>query len=62
VASTMHVGSYDGLPATYDRLHEWIHEQGLAEAAGPWESYLDDPGDMSDMSAVRTLVVWPVAG
>ena len=62
VASTVHVGSYDGLPATYDRLHSWIHEQGFSEASGPWESYLDDPGDMSDMSSVRTRVVWPIAG
>lgn len=62
VAATMHLGSYQGLPATYEKLHAWIHDQGLAEGEGPWESYLDDPGDMSgDISHLRTEVVWPLA-
>ena len=61
VATTMHRGPYDRLTETYERLHQWIHDQGHTEGAGPWESYLDDPGDMSDMSGVRTQVVWPIA-
>jgi AraC family transcriptional regulator len=60
-AITVHRGSYDGLSATYEKLHEWIHEAGESEGAGPWEDYVDDPGDMSDMSNVRTEVVWPLA-
>jgi len=62
VAATMHIGSYRGLSSTYERLHAWIHDHGLTEGDGPWESYLDDPGDMSgDVSRLRTEVVWPLA-
>lgn len=59
-AVTVHRGGYDGLPATYERLHEWIHEQGEAEGGGPWESYLDDP-QLVDPAEVRTEVTWPLA-
>jgi effector-binding domain-containing protein len=60
IAFTVHRGSYDGLSATYDRLHEWIQAAGLSEGAAPWEAYVDDPGDMSDMTNVRTEVSWPL--
>jgi effector-binding domain-containing protein len=60
VAFTIHRGPYDGLSDSYDRLHDWIHAAGLSEGSGPWESYVDDPGDMSDMANVRTEIVWPV--
>jgi effector-binding domain-containing protein len=61
VAVTVHRGSYDGLSATYERLHDWIHASGMSEGSGPWEDYVDDPGDMSDMTDVRTEVFWPLA-
>jgi effector-binding domain-containing protein len=59
VAVTVHRGTYDGLSAVYDRLHEWIHGEGLEEGPGPWESYVDDPSEV-DMSEVRTEVCWPL--
>lgn len=58
-AVTTHWGHYHGLAATYRRLHEWMEANGLEPSEGPWESYVDDPGDMSDMSSVRTDVFWP---
>jgi effector-binding domain-containing protein len=60
VAYTVHRGSYDDLSKSYDRLHDWIHAAGHDEGKGPWEVYLDDPGDMSDMSKVRTEIIWPL--
>jgi effector-binding domain-containing protein len=61
VARAVHLGSYDGLPATYDALHDWIHAQpGYDDGAGPWESYVDMPNDMADPSKARTEVIWPL--
>jgi effector-binding domain-containing protein len=61
VAKATHVGSYDGLSGTYDALHEWIHAQpGYDDGAGPWESYVDDIRSASDISALRTEVIWPL--
>jgi len=49
------------LSQTYDRLHEWIHQQGREEGPGPWESYVDDPAVVRDHALLRTDVVWPLA-
>ncbi len=60
VAILVHRGPYDGLRQAYDGLHEWIHAQGREEAAGPWESYVDDPGEV-DEADLRTEVCWPLS-
>jgi effector-binding domain-containing protein len=61
VARTIHTGSYDGLNATYEALHEWIHAQpGYDDAPGAWESYVDDIRTASDPAMVRTEVSWPL--
>jgi effector-binding domain-containing protein len=59
-AVTVHHGSYDGLKDTYERLRGWIAAQGLEAGAGPWESYINDPSEVSDPSELRTEVVWPL--
>jgi effector-binding domain-containing protein len=59
VAITVHRGSYDGLAATYEQLHDWIHGQGHEEGPAPWESYVDDPSEV-DASDLRTEVCWPL--
>lgn len=61
VAVTVHRGAYETLNATYKRLEAWLREHGHTPGSAPWESYIDDPGDMSNVADVRTEVVWPLA-
>jgi len=56
----LHRGPYNGLPAVYPKLGEWIRSQGHTPGEGPWEAYLDDPQAVAH-ATLRTEVVWPVA-
>ncbi len=55
VATTMHVGSYDGVSAAYAAVQEWVGSSGYVVAGDPWECYLDEP----DVAEPRTLVCFP---
>lgn len=59
-ATTTHLGPYDTLTSTYDELHEWLEQEGHAAGPGPWESYVDDPDQVDDVSKLRTEVYWPL--
>jgi effector-binding domain-containing protein len=59
-AFAVHAGSYETLGETYATLRTWIEGQGRTPSTTMWESYVTDPGDMADPSALRTEIYWPV--
>lgn len=56
IATTLHVGSYEGLPEAFHAVIDWVGSNGYRIAADPWESYLDDPS----VAEPRTQVCFPV--
>lgn len=60
VASIIHQGPYDGIPQAWTALHRWIAENGYSLADAPWESYLNDPGEVGDPSQYLTEICQPV--
>jgi effector-binding domain-containing protein len=60
VAVTMHKGSYDALPATYDSLMQWAAGQGYVLAGPPEEVYFSDPNEVAPEEYL-TEIRFPVA-
>lgn len=60
VATTVHIGPYEGLHEAYRAIEQWMTEEGMTPAGKPWESYLTDPSSVPDPSEWRTEVCWPV--
>ena len=61
IAVVVHRGPYTELGDAYGRLHDWMHEQGEGDGPGPWETYIDSPEEVEDVSTLRTEIRWPVA-
>ena len=61
VAVVVHRGPYTALGGAYGRLHDWIHAHGEDDGPGPWETYIDNPQEVEDVSELRTEIRWPVA-
>jgi hypothetical protein len=54
-----HVGSYDGLAATWESLREWMEAEGHVCRADPWEEYVSDCS-VTPAEELRTRIVWPI--
>ncbi len=55
-----HIGSYDGIGATWEAISAWVAAQGR-EVGGPgWESYLTDPSEQPDPAKWVTEVCLPL--
>ena len=61
VARLVHVGDYEGLPASYERLAAWITAQGETAGDLMWEEYLTEPTPDGDPAAMLTRVTWLLA-
>jgi hypothetical protein len=60
---TMHIGPYDTEPATVDRMHEFMQENGLKDNVGPngkhHEIYMSDPRKAAP-DKMKTVLRHPV--
>ncbi len=60
VAVGWHVGPYDTIGATYERLLAWAGEQGREPSGALWEVYVTDPSAEPDPAAWRTQIFVPL--
>ena len=58
-AVVTHVGSYEGLAGTWEKLKAWMAEEGMECRADPWEHYVDDPTAVP-VEQLRTIIYWPI--
>jgi effector-binding domain-containing protein len=56
-----HVGPYDTLVETYNRVLQQMEADGVTPSEVMWEYYLTDPDDEPDPGKWQTRVCWPVA-
>lgn len=59
-AVAWHVGPYERLGETHERLGAYLASHGLEPDGAPWEEYWTDPGLEPDPAKWRTKVVQPV--
>lgn len=55
-----HVGSYDDLAASWERMRSWLQAHGYEGAAAPWEEYVSDCS-VTPAEQLVTRIVWPLA-
>lgn len=61
VARVVHAGAFDGLGEAWQRLGDWIAEQGLTAGETFWEVYVTEPSPDMDPAQLRTELNWPVS-
>ena len=61
VAEVVHVGAYDAMATTYQRLADWMEEQNLSPRELMWETYETEPTPEGDPASMRTRITWLIA-
>ena len=61
VVKGTHVGPYDKLVESYNRMTVWMKAQGHEPANYMWETYMTDPAVEKDQARHVTEMFWPVA-
>jgi effector-binding domain-containing protein len=59
-AHLVHAGGYDRLGEAWQRLGEWIAEQGRTPGPDLWEVYVTEPSPDMDPADLRTELFWPI--
>jgi effector-binding domain-containing protein len=59
-ARIVHLGPYDTIAATYERLQTWMAAQGRMPAGPFWEVYWTEPDTSPDPATWRTEVFAPL--
>ncbi|GAA4664105.1 MULTISPECIES: GyrI-like domain-containing protein [Amycolatopsis] len=60
IARLVHVGGYDGLPESWQRLHSWLGAQKLRPGSLWWEVYATKPSPEMDPAELRTELYLPL--
>lgn len=55
----MHMGPYDKIVETYNKMMEWIKTNGYEPADYMWEEYLNSPDEVP-AEKLMTRLVWPI--
>jgi len=58
VARFVHAGGFEGLGGAWNRLYEWIQNNGRSAAPVRWEVYLTRPTPEMDPADLRTELDW----
>lgn len=60
VVEATHVGPYNTIRQTYDKIRRFAADAGLTPGEVMWECYLSDPQSQPDPATWRTTICWPV--
>ena len=60
VMVTDHVGPYEGLEDTWNKMSAWMYANEMEYAGAPYEVYVTDPGEEPDPTKWVTHIVCPV--
>ena len=60
-AMTWHIGPYEKLQSSHDKVDKWIESKGMKAGDGMWEIYWTDPGLEPDPSKLQTQIFHPIA-
>lgn len=60
VATYTHMGSYEHLEESYNKIDDFLNEKKIQSIGGPWEVYITDPMLEKDTSKWITQISFPI--
>ena len=58
--TTVHVGPYENIMVTYEKVQDYMRKEGLKPKKIMWERYLNDPATVKDPTQLVTEIYWPI--